>query len=101
MTNFRTLDLAIAFYQQVTQLKLSHHLKDQLLRSASSIALNLAEGRGKNSRRDQLRYFQIALGSCRESQVALSLVVNVDSNIISLADRLGGNIYLLIKNAVG
>lgn len=81
-------------------LKLPHHLKDQLLRSASSIALNLGEARGKSSRRDQLRYFQIAMGSLRESQVALSLAENIDSSIITTSDRLGGSIYLLIKRAV-
>ena len=43
LKNFRTLDLAVAFYRQVTGLKLPHHLKDQLLRASSSIALNLAE----------------------------------------------------------
>lgn len=100
MKNFRTLDLAVTFYRQVATLKLPHHLKDQLLRAASSIALNLGEGRGKPSHRDQLRYFHIAMGSLRESQVALALAGNNDPDIMTIADRLGGSIYLLIKRAV-
>jgi four helix bundle protein len=99
MKNFRTLDLAIAFYRQVASLKLPYHLKDQLQRAASSIALNLGEGRGKASRRDQLRYFQIAMGSLRESQVALSLIDGIDPTVKDLADQLGASLYLLIKRA--
>jgi four helix bundle protein len=99
MQNFRTLDLAVSFYHQVAGLKLPHHLKDQLLRAASSVALNLAEGRGKSSRRDQLRYFQISMGSLRESQTALRLAGGLDPALSLMADRIGASIFLLIKNA--
>ena len=99
MQNFRTLDLAVAFYRQVVGLKLPHHLKDQLLRAASSVALNLAEGRGKSSHRDQLRYFKIAMGSLRESQTALRLANELDPALFAMADRIGASIFLLIKNA--
>ena len=99
MKNFRTLDLAIRFYRQVTTLKLPHHLKDQLLRSSSSIALNLSEARGKSSRRDQKRYFEIALGSLRESQTALLLADGVRPDLHDLADHLGASLYLLIRRA--
>ncbi len=99
MSNFRTLDLAVAFYRQVVGLKLPHHLRDQLLRASSSIALNLAEGRGKPTTRDQLRYFHIAMGSLRESQTALRLASDIDASIVEAADKLGASIFLLIKYA--
>jgi four helix bundle protein len=99
MQNFRTLDLAVAFYRQVTGLKLPHHLKDQLLRASSSIALNLAEGRGKPTSRDQLRYFHIAMGSLRESQAVLLLASDIDPSLSTQADRLGASLFLLIRHA--
>ena len=73
MKNFRTYQLAIEFYKNSSNLKLPRHLKDQLSRASSSIALNLAEGRGKRTVKDQKRFFQIAMGSLRESQAILAL----------------------------
>ncbi|MBX7138295.1 MAG: four helix bundle protein, partial [Oligoflexia bacterium] len=43
------------------------------MRATLSIALNLAEGRGKPTRKDQLRFFSIAFGSVRECQAILIL----------------------------
>ena len=97
MQNFRTLDLAVAFYRQVVGLKLPHHLKDQLLRAASSVALNLAEGRGKSSHRDQLRYFQIAMGSLRESQTVLLLAMAPSHESHQIADQLAASMYRLLN----
>ena len=39
MKTFRTLDLATDFYSRVQKLKIEGHLRDQLLRGSSSIAL--------------------------------------------------------------
>lgn len=50
----------------------------QLRRAALSIPTNIAEGCGKTSRKETLRYFQIASGSVSE----------VESHIL-IADRLG------------
>ena len=47
MENFRTFDLAVAFYRACKKLSFRSHVKDQLERAAYSIALNLAEGRGE------------------------------------------------------
>ena len=99
LKNFRTFHQAVAFYHHVVGLRMPTHLKDQLLRAASSVALNLAEGRRKSSRRDQLRYFQISMGSLRESQTALRLAGGLDPALGIMADRIGSSIYLLIKNA--
>src|SRR4051812_43473003 len=73
MQNFKTFQLAVTFYRQARSLKLPRHLHDQILRASSSIALNLAEGRGKPTLKDQLRFFNIAMGSARETQAALIL----------------------------
>jgi len=44
LKNFRTYQLAVQLYRQSAVLKLPAHLRDQLLRAASSAALNTAEG---------------------------------------------------------
>jgi four helix bundle protein len=49
--------------------------RDQLQRSGDSIALNIAEGNGKFSRKDRARFFQIAHGSALESAACLDLFV--------------------------
>ena len=66
MKNFRTFQLAVDFYRQVQHLKISGPARDQLHRAALSISLNLAEGTGRSTRKDQLRFFHIAMGSTRE-----------------------------------
>ena len=99
MRNFRTFNTAVSFYHKARTLKLNSTLKEQLSRAASSIALNLAEGRGKNSSKDQLRFFSIAFGSIRESQAILILAELESSDTWKLLDNLAAQVYLLIKNA--
>jgi four helix bundle protein len=49
--------------------------RDHLERAGDSIALNIAEGNGKFSRKDRARFFQIAHGSALESAACLDLLV--------------------------
>jgi four helix bundle protein len=63
MQPFRTYQISLNFYQSCRLLKLPRHLKDQLDRASSSVALNLAEGSAKPTRRDQMKFFFIAFGS--------------------------------------
>ena len=96
--NFRTFDLAVEFYRLCCTLKLKSHLKEQLSRAASSIALNLAEGRGKRSDKDQARYFQIAFGSVRECQAILILADLQSSKAWNTLDCLGAHLYRLLES---
>jgi len=73
MQNFKTLNLATEFYTQCKTVRLPSHLKSQLLRASSSVALNLMEGRGRSTVRDQKRFFTIAFGSIRECQAVSML----------------------------
>ncbi|HOV75917.1 MAG TPA: four helix bundle protein [Candidatus Hydrogenedentes bacterium] len=52
-------------------------IRDQLLRSSQSIALNIAEGNGKRSPADRRRFFEIARGSAMESAATLDVLVAV------------------------
>ncbi|MBT3524828.1 MAG: four helix bundle protein [Bdellovibrionales bacterium] len=97
LQNSRTFQLSVTFYQECQKMKLSRHLKDQMDRASSSIALNISEGYGKATYRDQRKYFHIALGSLRESQSILILSSLVNTKAYQVADRLGASLYCLIK----
>ena len=96
MKNFRSLQLAVAFYKSCQSLKLPYHLKDQLNRAASSICLNLAEGSSKTLK-DKRRFYRIALASLRESQAVLDLSVPSGPALCREADLLGAHLYKLVK----
>ncbi len=97
MTKFRTLDLAVEYYQLGKKIKLSGPLRDQFLRSASSVSLNLAEGNAKSSRKDRLRIFEIAYGSFRESQAILKLEGVEKPELFTVGDQLGASLYKLTR----
>lgn len=60
-----------------------YDLHSQLKRATYSIALNIAEGAGRNSDADFARFLDMALGSCHETEYAILLVK--DLNYISEA----------------
>ena len=95
-----TYQLAVKFYQECKTIKLEAHLKNQLNRASSSIALNLAEGAGRSSKADTKRFYQIALGSLRESQAILDINNKNKTSAYMLADKLGANLFCLIKKTV-
>ncbi|MDF2385263.1 four helix bundle protein [Nostoc ellipsosporum NOK] len=64
----------VLFIQGVSQEKMFRSLFEQLLRSATSIAANVAEGRAGVSRRDWLNYLAIALKSANETRYWLRLI---------------------------
>src|SRR4051812_3061613 len=88
MKNFRTYQLAVAFYRALKEQHIESALRDQLLRAAASVALNAAEGYGRRTPQDRRRHFHIALGSLRESQAALALAGIDDERLLDLADHL-------------
>jgi four helix bundle protein len=98
MRDFRCYQLSVRFYHQCQDLCLPRHLRDQLYRAASSISLNLAEGRGKGTLADQKRFFQIAFGSVRECQAVFDLHPQA-KELRQLLDHLAASIYLLLKRA--
>ncbi|MCB0355278.1 MAG: four helix bundle protein [Bdellovibrionales bacterium] len=98
MKNFRTFQLAVKFNRECRSLKLRGSLRDQLLRASESVALNLAEGRGKPSVKDQKRFFSIAFGSVRECQAVLTLEGLETSPIGELLDSLAAHTFKLIQN---
>lgn len=99
MKNFRTYDSAIEFYRLARTAKVNSTLKKQLDRASSSIVLNLAEGRGKTSKADQKRFFEIAFGSVRECQAILTLANLETSQAWLKLDTIAAMLFKLIRNA--
>jgi four helix bundle protein len=95
LKNFKTYQLAIQFHNDCRNLKMPSYLRDQLLRSSSSVVLNIAEGTGKLTYADKRRYYSIALGSLRESVAALELSGETPIDISHIADQLGACLYRL------
>jgi four helix bundle protein len=93
--HFRTYKLAVDFHRRCRSLALPDYLKDQLLRASSSIALNLAEGSGRSTQKDQLRFFHQAMGSLRECQAALDLAPKQNTALVVAGDQLGAHLYRL------
>jgi four helix bundle protein len=58
-------------------------LRSQVLRAAASISANIAEGCGKTSAREFVRFIDISIGSSRELEN--HLLVARDTKILSLA----------------
>jgi four helix bundle protein len=98
LSGFRTYKLAVEFHHKVRNENFPSYLRDQLLRSSSSIALSLAEGSGRSTKKDQMRFFTIAMASLRESQAALDLAPKSYPELVKMADCLGAHLYRLLKS---
>ena len=99
MKTFRTYRLAVEFYRLSRSLPVRGAIKEQLSRAALSVPLNLSEGRARPTRRDQLKFFHIALGSVRECQTLLELADLTQSPAWLTLDKLGASLYRLIERA--
>jgi four helix bundle protein len=91
-------DLALELYQQCKEIRLPHHLKDQLMRAAASVCLNLGEGSAKSTPKERLRFYGIALASCREVQTVIAMETTALKSLSEPADRLGAHLYKLCRS---
>jgi four helix bundle protein len=55
----------------------------------------LAEGSGRPTYKDKVRFYHIALGSLRECQAAIDLAPRALPALAADADRLGAHLYKL------
>lgn len=95
MKTFKTYQLALELHRHCRAIKMPSYLNDQLLRSSSSIVLNIAEGSGKPTTADRRRFYAIALGSLRESMAALEIRGEIPADVAAIADQLGACLYRL------
>jgi four helix bundle protein len=61
-------DLGWSDVTRLMQDKRTISVADQLYRALGSVSSNIAEGYGKSSGKDRVRFFEYALGSARESR---------------------------------
>lgn len=96
-TKFRTLELAIEFYQRAEGSRFSKRcMKDQFDRALLSIVLNLSEGSAKPTVKDRLKFYSISMGSLREVQVLLQL--SGKSKLLTASDKLAASLYCLCRS---
>ena len=100
MKTFRTLELAIEFYNLCEQAELKGHLRDQLLRASASVSLNLSEGNAKRTAKEKKRFYQMAYASIQECKTILKLARVTDMNLIDTTDKIGAWIYKLLKSEI-
>jgi four helix bundle protein len=97
LKDFRAYQVSIQFYQRCKTFPVPLFLKDQLLRASSSVAMNLAEGSGKLSPKEQRRFYSISFGSLRECQAIFEMERIQDDELLALADKLGAMLFKLCR----
>ena len=98
LKNFRTYQLAVELYHQTQELHVKGAMREQLERCSLSVVLNLAEGTGKQSIAEKVRFYGIALGSLRETQAILQLLKKKE--LEESADKIGAHIYKLMQKPI-
>jgi len=64
----------IGFLQKLPDIRIYWSISDQLMRSATSIGANIIEGKSSSSKREFIKYFEIALKSANETKFWLCLL---------------------------
>lgn len=68
--------LSIKLIRKLPSERISWIIVDQVLRSSFSVGANIAEGFGKYKGKEYSRFIQISLGSARESEYWLELLLD-------------------------
>ena len=66
----------IKFIDTFPNKRIFWNIGDQLLRSATSIGANITEAKSSSSKREFVKYYEIALKSCNESLYWLDLLID-------------------------
>lgn len=79
-------------------------LRDQALRSATSVVCNIAEGSGRVTRKERKRAFTIARGEGVEAFAALEmagLMGEVEAEHVQRCLPIAGRLYALLTGLIG
>jgi four helix bundle protein len=101
---------AVTLYMRITELKLNSDYHDktianQLMRSTLSISLNIAEGSGKESKKDKRNFLLISRGSLYETVSILNILKvkgtlsdQTHSELYGLSTEISKMLHAMIKN---
>ncbi|MGK2961271.1 MAG: four helix bundle protein [Gemmatimonadaceae bacterium] len=78
------LALAVNRIANVSRAPAHSALRSQVIRAAMSIDANIAEGRGRQSDREQIRFLRISVGSCYELES--HLIMSRDVGFVRASD---------------
>lgn len=75
----KAMDLVVETYRLIRSLpkEENYALADQMRRAVVSIPSNIAEGKGRTSLKDYLRFLAIANGSCSELDTQIELAIRL------------------------
>jgi four helix bundle protein len=102
-----SMDLVVDYYDLVRSYPKEElfALSSQIRRAATSIPANIAEGWGRESRNEYIRFLQIAQGSLKELETHLLVSERVGlashgqiSTILVRADLVGRTLHALIRS---
>jgi four helix bundle protein len=93
----RSRELAIAVCELTKQLPPEDRavIGSQLRRAALSIPANIAEGCGKSSRRETLRFWEIASGSAKETESHILIATDLGYLPRTQCEDLSGNVQII------
>ena len=89
----------VQFYKTCEKIRGPRLLQDQLVRSSSSVALNLAEGSEGVTDQNRRRFYRMSMASLRESQAILDLLSSAGQADYAkrLADEVGACVFRLCQ----
>ena len=102
----KSMDLVVEIYKLVKLLPKfeTYGLSDQMRRAAVSIPSNIAEGQGRQSTRDYVKFLLIARGSCAELDTQLEICIRLEyfkrtdiENLLQLSDEVGKMLSAMIN----
>ncbi len=94
----KSMELAAAVYRLTRQFprREEYRISGQMIRAATSIPANIAEGHGRGTRKDYAHFVSIAKGSLAELETFLLLVMELTlapssatSPVLALAEEVG------------
>lgn len=107
----RTKNFAVRIIKLTKELKeksLEYALRDQLLRSGTSVGANVREAKASSSRKELIRFYEIALRSANETDYWMSIIeegyelngklMKNDKNELMEISKVLGSIIINLKN---